>query len=261
MIPGDGSELSEQDVDRLRSAVTAGGQLDADVVERLVARATATLASAEGAAFAVTEVLDRQLRQPRDASTWPLIEKSLITLLDDEPTALFLSWLLLDASGERVAEFETSGDSAPLRLVQRLRATFGPEIDAANTYMQLGPEDWTRVDRLIYINNENGLPGARTTITKVNGQAITFEGPATSLMALVRVLLEGILVFGSADVFDESEREQFLANLLEVHAMVTQATEGAPPSDPDALASRPGHPPRGLESQAPQARQQEVPRF
>lgn len=220
------NELSEQDLEKVRAAVTAGGEFDDDLVERVIARLPASLELKDGVAERqLTALLDRQLREPRDPSTWPSIEASLITLLDDEASALFLSWVFTDPSGVHLAALKR-GQPDAAAVVQRIRATFGPEIDAATRYMQLGVDDWMRVDRLAYTNNETGLQSARTTITKVNGETMQLEGSPTSLMALVRILLEGVLAFGTPEAFSDLEREDFVQTLEAARSMLAASADG-----------------------------------
>lgn len=213
--------LSEHDLDHVRAVVTSGGILDDDLVFRLAPLLDERLSADQQAGNEVTDMLDRRLRPPFEPSTWLSIETSLVRLLDDEASGLFLSWLLTDPTEERIAMLDAKSEPAAAKLVQRLRARFGHDIDAAAAHMNLGSEDWLRVDRLVYLNQETGLPGARTTIRKVNGETLVVEGNANSLLGLTRVLLEAVRAFDSATVFGEQERDAFLAMLEEVRAMLS----------------------------------------
>jgi hypothetical protein len=222
------TDLDEDEVGRVRAAVTAGAELDDDLLIRVGMRLSQQLSFSRDLERETTALLERRLRPPMDVNTWPSVETSLTALLEDEAAGLFLSWLLADPTGERIAALDEPTTADAARLASRLRGLFAPEIEVATAHVNLGSDDWFRVDRLVYVNQERGTPAIRTTIEKVNGETLIIDGTASSLMNLTRVFLNNMLLFRSQTAFAEDERGPFLDALDRVRDMVVTDAEALP---------------------------------
>jgi hypothetical protein len=170
------------------------------------------------------EVLSRKLAGQPNARTWATILVALGDLVGDDGRAVVVWSSMTNDSDERKRRLTTIESVAPpavQRLVRNVSAMFNDELWSAYDVADQYPHNWRSISREVYYDLVSARPFLSFRILKFNGEELLLEGPADSMLGLLRSFVVTLAMVENRDAFSPTTTEAFLRDLAPLADLLT----------------------------------------